>query len=123
MNGTFLQQGFPVILELIPLCETVKKLSAICRVCGHEANFTFRTASECQDTGVPQIGGADDYMPLCRECLDFKKEVQTSKSLKVLQCESESRKKTSPLHEKDLNTKVKECETGEIKLRNQSLTE
>lgn len=45
LNGTYEKKGWANILELIPLCEKVKKLSAICKVCSGNANFTFRTAS------------------------------------------------------------------------------
>ena len=33
LKGTFLRGAFPAILDLIPKCEKVKKLSAICKVC------------------------------------------------------------------------------------------
>jgi len=53
------------ITELIPLCESVKKLSAICKLCKSNASFTFRTADRnCHNL----IGGAEMYMPLCRDC-------------------------------------------------------
>lgn len=65
LQGTFVRGKWQNITELIPLCEKVKKLSAICKLCKVNASFTFRTASgNCQRT----IGGADMYMPLCRDC-------------------------------------------------------
>lgn len=72
LNGQFIQKPFPVIAELIPLCEKVKKLSSICKLCSHNANFTFRTAQD-SDNFDELIGGAEAYIPLCRECLIFKK--------------------------------------------------
>lgn len=45
LNSTFERKGWNQILELIPLCEKVKKLSAICKLCSSNANFTFRTCS------------------------------------------------------------------------------
>lgn len=45
LNGTYEKKGWANILELIPLCEKVKKLSAICKVCSSNANFTFRTCN------------------------------------------------------------------------------
>jgi thymidine kinase len=65
LNGTFEKKGWSNILEIIPLCEVVKKLSAICQMCSSNANFTFRT---CSGLSNEMIGGADMYMPLCREC-------------------------------------------------------
>ena len=65
LQGTFLRGPFPSILDLIPKCEEIKKLKAICKLCKHNASFTFRTASkECQT----MIGGENMYMPLCRDC-------------------------------------------------------
>ena len=65
LQGTFLRGAFPNILQLIPKCEKIKKLSAICKLCKHNASFTFRTApKDC----ATMIGGDNMYMPLCREC-------------------------------------------------------
>ena len=65
LQGTFLRGAFPNILALIPKCEKIKKLTAICKLCKQNASFTFRTASkDCQT----MIGGENMYMPLCREC-------------------------------------------------------
>ena len=65
LQGTFLRGPFPNILALIPKCEKIKKLTAICKLCKQNASFTFRTASK--DCNV-MIGGENMYMPLCREC-------------------------------------------------------
>ena len=63
LQGTFYRQSFPNIIQLIPLCESVVKLAAICKLCKSSASFTFRTADEnCHSL----IGGAEMYMPLCR---------------------------------------------------------
>ena len=65
LQGTFLRGAFPNILKLIPKCEKIKKLTAICKLCKQNASFTFRTASkDCQT----MIGGENMYMPLCRDC-------------------------------------------------------
>ena len=69
LNGTFEKKGWNNILQLIPLCEKVKKLSAICLVCNGSANYTFR---KCSGLEEEMIGGADIYMPLCRECYNEK---------------------------------------------------
>ena len=65
LGGTFLRGPFSKILELIPKCEKVKKLAAICKLCKSSASFTFRTASKDDKS---MIGGEEKYMPLCREC-------------------------------------------------------
>lgn len=69
LNGTYEKKGWANILKLIPLCEKVKKLSAICKICSSNANFTFRTVA---GSSQELIGGADMYMPLCRECFIYK---------------------------------------------------
>ena len=65
LGGTFLRGPFSKILELIPKCEKIKKLAAICKLCKSTASFTFRTATK-EDKSM--IGGSEKYMPLCREC-------------------------------------------------------
>ena len=69
LNGTWQKKGWANILQLIPLCEKVKKLSSICKLCGTNANYTFRTVG---GSSQELIGGADMYMPLCRECFNHK---------------------------------------------------
>lgn len=62
-----MRTGFENIINLIPKAEKVKKLSAICKMCGANASFTFRT---CLIESVQLIGGDEAYMPLCRECFN-----------------------------------------------------
>lgn len=66
LQGTFYRTTWKNVTELIPLCEEVVKLSAICQLCKEKkASFTFRTASA---ENQKLIGGAEMYMPLCRLC-------------------------------------------------------
>ena len=44
LQGTFLRGNFPNILALLPKCEKIKKLTAICKLCKESASFTFRKA-------------------------------------------------------------------------------
>jgi thymidine kinase len=69
LDGMYTQKGFPKIMELIPMSEKVTKLSAICKICSHNAHYTFRTVNDNEKEVL--IGGAEAYMPLCRECLVF----------------------------------------------------
>ena len=65
LQGTFVRGSWANVTELIPMCEKIKKLTAICKLCKESASFTFRTAdSNCHKL----IGGAEMYMPLCRVC-------------------------------------------------------
>lgn len=65
LDGTFQRKPFGNILSLVPLAESVVKLSAICMQCYMEAAFSKRTGTE-QELVV--IGGADKYQAVCRRC-------------------------------------------------------
>ncbi|XP_045107368.1 thymidine kinase, cytosolic-like [Portunus trituberculatus] len=63
-EGQF-RQGFGNILQLVPLAESVVKLSAVCMVCFQEGHYTKRTSTE---TALEVIGGSDKYIATCRTC-------------------------------------------------------
>lgn len=52
------------MLDIIPLADSVTKLSSRCELCGKPAFFTLRKTEEIQ---TEVIGGADVYMPVCRK--------------------------------------------------------
>ena len=43
LDGDFMRRPFGKIHELIPLADEVLKLTAICKDCGDDAPFTYRT--------------------------------------------------------------------------------
>ncbi|XP_069123864.1 thymidine kinase, cytosolic-like isoform X2 [Argopecten irradians] len=101
LDGTFQKKGFGDILNLVPLAESVIKLSAVCMSCNQEGSFTKRKGQEKE---VEVIGGADKYLAVCRAC--FQSPVKTSEKENytptvILQQSSEkmlaSRKLFSPL--------------------------
>lgn len=65
LNGTFQRKPFVAITELIPLCEKIDQLSAICSTCHDSAAFTKRTSN---DTACELIGGSESYVACCRAC-------------------------------------------------------
>lgn len=65
LDGDFQRKAFGNILQLVPLAESVVKLSAVCMNCYGEGSFTKRLIS---DTTIEVIGGADKYMAACRDC-------------------------------------------------------
>ncbi|XP_020365398.1 thymidine kinase, cytosolic [Rhincodon typus] len=65
LDGTFQRKAFGNILNLVPLAESVVKLSAVCMECYREAAYTKRLGSE---TEVEVIGGTDMYRATCRLC-------------------------------------------------------
>lgn len=65
LDGTYTKAPFGQVTEMIPLCERVKKLSAVCVYCGGKASFSLRISAE--DT-VEVIGGSEKYCSVCRKC-------------------------------------------------------
>ncbi|KAG6771037.1 hypothetical protein POTOM_022381 [Populus tomentosa] len=64
LDGDYLRRSFGSVLDIIPLADSVTKLSARCEICGKRAFFTLRKTEETQ---TELIGGADVYMPVCRQ--------------------------------------------------------
>lgn len=67
LDGDFKQQPFGEILELIPLCNTITRLHAFCKVCrnANPAYFTKRLT----DSKEQKLIGTEEYIPVCREHL------------------------------------------------------
>ena len=66
LDGDYLKRPFGEILNLIPHCDTVTKLSAECS-CGRPANFTKKIKST---PNLIYIGSHETYSPVCRKCYD-----------------------------------------------------
>lgn len=52
------------MLDIVPLADSITKLTARCELCGKRAFFTLRKSEEVQ---TELIGGCDIYMPVCRQ--------------------------------------------------------
>lgn len=61
----FERKSFANIALLIPKCEHIIRLHAICFDCKQEASFTKRIGMEKQQE---LIGGSDKYKAVCRNC-------------------------------------------------------
>lgn len=61
---TFFKQ-FGRVCELIPIAESVTKLTSVCVKCGEEASFTMRTV---ENSEITLVGGNEMYIPVCRLC-------------------------------------------------------
>jgi thymidine kinase len=68
LDGDFERKKFGQILDLIPLCDKVTKLTSLCSLCknGAPGIFSKRITSEKEQT----IVGSDNYIPVCRNCYD-----------------------------------------------------
>ncbi|CAL1352116.1 unnamed protein product [Linum trigynum] len=64
LDGDYRRRSFGAVLDIIPLADSVTKLTARCELCGKRAFFTLRKTDE---TKVELIAGADVYMPVCRQ--------------------------------------------------------
>jgi thymidine kinase len=68
LDGDFERKRFGQILDLIPLCDKVTKLTSLCSICknGTPGIFSMRLTNEKQQTLV----GTDNYIPVCRKCYE-----------------------------------------------------
>jgi thymidine kinase len=70
LDGDFERKKFGQILDLIPLCDKVDKLTSLCTLCnnGTRGIFSMRLTQETEQT----IVGSDNYIPVCRKCYESK---------------------------------------------------
>jgi thymidine kinase len=66
LDGDFKKGKFGQILDLIPHCDSVTKLTSLCSICknGTPGIFSMRVTSEKQQMLI----GSDNYVPVCRKC-------------------------------------------------------
>uniref|UniRef100_A0A3Q7JJP6 Thymidine kinase n=1 Tax=Solanum lycopersicum TaxID=4081 RepID=A0A3Q7JJP6_SOLLC len=64
LDGDYLRRSFGSVLDVIPIADSVTKLTARCELCGERASFTLRKTEE---TRTELIAGAEVYMPVCRK--------------------------------------------------------
>jgi len=70
LDGDFERKKFGTILDLIPLCDKVTKLTSLCSLCknGTPGIFSMRLTHETNQTVV----GSENYIPVCRKCYSNK---------------------------------------------------
>ena len=87
LDGDFQRNPFGPLLDLIPMAEKVKKMSAVCFSCGSEANFTQRTIFNNSSHKIEQVqivGGLEMYKPVCRACYSpFEEESNAQNTIRV----------------------------------------
>lgn len=67
LDGDFRRQKMGQVLDLVPWCDRVVKLTSRCGACGAEGKgiFTKRITPSVEQVVV---GGAETYVPMCRAC-------------------------------------------------------
>ena len=66
LDGDFRREKFGTLLDIIPICDDIIKLKALCITRKkNEAIFTHRLTSQKEQTIV---GGSESYCALCRSC-------------------------------------------------------
>jgi len=68
LDGDFQRNKFGQILDLIPYCDKIQKLTSICSLCrdGTPGIFSMRLTNEKEQ----MIIGSDNYIPVCRNCYE-----------------------------------------------------
>lgn len=66
LDGDFKREKFGELLDLIPYCDKVNKLTSLCSKCknGKKGIFSCRITNEESQIVI----GSDNYKPLCRNC-------------------------------------------------------
>jgi thymidine kinase len=92
LDGDFRRKPFGRILELVPMAESVVKLTSICTFCHGDAAFTRRITNE---TEQEVIGGAESYVSCCRACFD---KPYDSNEMSPKMKQEETQRRLSELH-------------------------
>ena len=69
LDGDFKRNKFGHILDLIPVCDSVEKLTAKCNMCNNKAIFSRRIINSGQQI---LVGSNESYQPMCRKCYNSK---------------------------------------------------
>ena len=65
LDGDYLRNSFGDIIKLIPICDTVDKLTAYCNKCNNGTIGPFTKKINTSNAAI-DIGGIDKYIPVCR---------------------------------------------------------
>ena len=68
LDGEFERKKFGQILDLIPLCDKVTKLTSLCSMCKNGTLGIFSKRISCEQ--IQTVVGFDNYIPVCRSCYD-----------------------------------------------------
>lgn len=65
LSSTYERKPWDQVAKLIPKCDSIQYITAICYNCSKDASFTARKSKETTEV---IIGGSDIYIPCCRNC-------------------------------------------------------
>ena len=70
LNGDFLRNKFGSILDLVPYCDNITKLSAYCAYCADKGIINNAHFSKRKNTTITNLIDIsyDSYIPVCRKC-------------------------------------------------------
>ena len=68
LDGDYQRNKFGQILDLIPICDKVRKITSLCNQCksGKVGIFSKRINTKNQEQII--IGSEETYIPVCRDC-------------------------------------------------------
>lgn len=66
LDGDSERRPFGALLQLVPLADTVTKLTALCKKCGDGTEALFTAALKRGVKPQVHVGGEESYEPLCR---------------------------------------------------------
>ena len=66
LDGDFQQKKIGSILDIVPIADSITKLTSVCKICNgmNKAIFTHRITQETQQVVI----GSENYIPVCRNC-------------------------------------------------------
>lgn len=69
LDGDFQRKKIGSIMDIIPIADSVTKLSSVCKNCNgmNKAIFTHRITKETAQVVI----GSDNYIPVCRKCYNI----------------------------------------------------
>jgi thymidine kinase/glycerol uptake facilitator-like aquaporin len=68
LSATYTRKPWQSVSHLVAIAETITRLSAVCKRCGADGEFTHRFVTDDKEL----IGGAEAYDALCRTCFKEK---------------------------------------------------
>ena len=69
LDGDCQRERFGEIIDLVPLCENIVKLNAVCSICKDGSLASFSKRLDENNTQQTVVGGSESYIAVCRKHL------------------------------------------------------